>query len=63
MSSIRRLPRFRCIPINDNKVYDGTSLVFSYTRATAISLMTGDKLTAGAIGRRYRRHLLKKINS
>ncbi len=36
------------ITIKDTKLYDGTPLVSSYTKATATGLMPGDKLTAGA---------------
>ena len=36
------------ITINDTKVYDGTPLVSSYTKATVTGLMSGDSLTAGA---------------
>jgi len=37
------------ITINHSKVYDGTPLTTTYTRATCTGLMAGDYLTAGAV--------------
>ena len=45
--TITRIPL--TITINENKVYDGTPLVSSYSVAVASGLLDGDKLTAGAV--------------
>ncbi|MBR5605991.1 MAG: SUMF1/EgtB/PvdO family nonheme iron enzyme, partial [Verrucomicrobia bacterium] len=47
--NMKIVPARLTITINERKEYDGTVLISDYTKATAIGLLDGDKLTAGVV--------------